>query len=213
MLGDGGRVRVTLGTSVMVLALSPTLYALLRLALTPGVSVANYTAVYKLHAVLYFMSFFAVPAAVIRMRGEDLAVYGGYRGFAIGFITYVLFTPLFIFLFDHALGPAGDGWMKVFSFVLISLNVSAVDFFVRRVCQLPVQRIFGERAGFAAGFTSWLLVHVPESFVLLSFGLERVLFFMVATAAVFSYVYLKTEDVSGFIAGHIALNAALGVLS
>ncbi len=182
--------------------LSPLLYAAARLILTPETNIFDYPPVYEQHAIIYFASFFVAPALLIKSLGEELRIYAGKKEFAAGFLAYMLFTPVFILLFDHALGSN-----DLRTLFFMALNVSAVDFYVRRVCQYP----FHGSAGIVIGIIAWLVVHIPESFALLDFGAMKVIGFMTATAFLFAVIYSKTKDVAGFIAGHIALNVIVGL--
>jgi hypothetical protein len=198
--------------SLFLTLLSPMSYLLGRFFLTPNVSIVSYTSCYNVHAVLFFFSFFFIPALVIKLKGHDLKIYSGKRGFISGFMSYVAVTPLFILFFGSVAGPDGRETDFIISYIFVTLNVSSVDFYIRRIHQLPLELEFSKSAGVLVGFVSWMIFHIPETLWLLPYGgLPNTVGFMAFTGLLFSYIYSKTGDISGFIVGHSFLNLILGI--
>ncbi len=185
-------------------AVSPAIYLAIRFAISPDFW-KNYLADYVLHSLTFSVSFLLLPLVVLRRSG-NLGIFAGRRQFLVSFLAYVPLTAIFILLFDSTLGPAGEGMSLVLSVILVSLNVSSVDFYVFRVCGGVLPHLSP-----AITSTVWFLIHLPESLWLidLGFGYTAVLSFMTLSGVFLSLVYCKTRDVSGLMAGHIFLNLVL----
>ncbi len=193
----------------VLIPLCPIIYLTVRFAISPSFF-HNYTSDYVTHSVVYFLSFLLFPLMFIR-RG----IYTGRKEFAAGILAYLAITPFFVFLFDHALGPCGRGFEDLLlSVTLVSLNVSAVDFYVFRVVQHYFLK-FGRGSALMAGSATWFVVHLPESSYLIDCGYHplEVLVFMLTTGTLLSTVYSKTKDVLGLMSGHILLNVFVAVTS
>ncbi len=183
--------------------LCPAVYLSLRAVLNPGFW-QNYLASYHIHAILFFLSFFALPMVVIRTTE---GVYSSKLQFAEGVVAYLVIAPFFFTLFDHVLGP-----VDVSSAVLVAMNVVAVDFYVFRVCQYPFMGL-GRLKASLVGTTVWIAVHIPESCVLLAHGFPtlQVFGFMMFSGVLLSAVYSHIRDVLGLMFGHVVLNIALAL--
>ncbi len=182
-------------------ALCPIAYVSLRAAISPGFW-QNYLADYTTHSLLFFISFFVIPMALMR---TPEGVYSGKVQIAGGVAAYLILVPVFITLFDHALGPD-----DVSSVIWVAMNVVAVDFYVFRVWQYPFL-VLGRLKASLVGTAVWFVVHIPESCVLIAHGFPapQVFGFMVFSGALLSAVYSHSKDVLGLMLGHVALNLVL----
>ncbi|MEM2586639.1 MAG: hypothetical protein QXW66_07310, partial [Archaeoglobaceae archaeon] len=119
-------------------------------------------------------------------------------------IAYLPFLPLFLFLFGPVLGASGKGLDLLKLLFLMCINVSAVDFYVWRIWQESFGRIFG--------LLAWILIHFPESSLLIQFGIEKVAFFMLLSGITFSEVYKRYKCVGGLMTGHVAINVGMALI-
>ncbi len=194
-----------LRTVLIATVLSPTAYVLGRIVLTPGTPLLDYSSVYSIHATLFFAAFFVLPILVIKLSGEDLKLYSNIQGFTTNLATYVLLSPVLILLFDSHLGTLLDP----ISLTLTAMNVSAVDFFVHRIYQLPFEEL-GKEIGILTATAAWFVFHIPEALYLSEFS--RYSFpFMLITGILFALVYSKTKDVTGLMVGHVLLNVIISL--
>ena len=183
--------------------LCPAVYVLTRAVASPGFW-RDYLSDYTLHSILFFTSFLVLPVALIRTAE---GIYSGKIQLVKGVAAYLIIIPVFLVLFDHALGPK-----DAVSLVLVAINVVAVDFYVFRVWQYPFVESGWLKASLV-GIAVWIAVHIPESHVLLTcgFSIQQVFGFMIFSGTLLSTVYSRIKDVAGFMVGHVILNVAVAV--
>jgi len=187
---------------LLLLFTPPTLYFALRAILEPE-NVLNYRWS-EIHALIYFLSFLFFPAVYLYFRKEKIGLICGKKEFLLGLLAYLPFLPLFLLLFGAVIGASGKGFELLNTLILMCLNVSAVDFYVWRVWQANFNRF--------AGVVVWLIVHIPEATILAPYGVLKVLFFMLFSGIVFSWVYEKSGCVGGLMAGHSAINVGMAFI-
>ncbi len=193
-------------TVLLATVLSPILYVLGRIVLTPRTPLIDYSSVYSIHATLFFTAFFVLPVFLIKLNRENLKLYSNIQGFIINITAYIILSPILIFLFDSHLGTSLDP----ISITLTAMNVSAVDFFVHRIYQLPFETI-NKKIGILTATVAWFIFHIPEALYLSEFS-KYSFSFMLITGVAFALVYSKTKDVTGLIVGHILLNVVISIV-
>jgi hypothetical protein len=201
---------------LFVVVLSLSTYLAGRVVLSPGSSILEYRSCYKIHALLVFGSFLILPLFLLFLRegrGVFSGIVGNRSGILLGLCAYGVFTPIFVFLFGASVGPVGDGWRYVYSAMLVSINVSSVDFFTKRVVQYVIDKELGVKFGVVAGFLAWVIGHIPEHLWLSSYGTPITsALFLAGTGIVLSIIYAKTKDVVGFMMGHAGMNVFISLL-